>query len=366
MHESYMKTALSLARRGAGKTSPNPMVGCVVVKGGKTVGKGYHRAAGKPHAELEALSQAGGRARGSTLYVSLEPCCHWGRTPPCTDAIIEAGVREVVAAMEDPNPKVAGKGLKTLQRAGIKTTCGVLEGAARRLNEAYAKHVTSGLPFVTLKAGMSLDGKISTSSGESRWITGEASRDYVHRMRATSDAIMVGIETVLKDDPKLTARPRKGMGRNPVRVVVDSRLRVPLSAKIFDPRSDARVIVATTGAANARKLEKLKAMDGAVVLSLEGPKGRVDLSLLMRDLGEMGIASLLAEGGSEVNASLLRDGLVDKVMFFLAPMIIGGRRSPGVIGGEGIVELTDAVRLTEVRSRRLGEDLLVEGYIAKK
>lgn len=360
-----MKTALSLARRGAGRTSPNPMVGSVLVKRGKIVGKGYHRAVGKPHAEIEALSLAGKRARGSTLYVTLEPCCHEGRTPPCTDALIEAGVREVVVAMDDPNPMVAGKGLEILQGAGIKITRGVLEEKARELNEAYVKYITTGLPFVVLKAGMSLDGKIGTCSGESRWITGEASRGYVHRLRAVSDAIMVGIETVLKDDPLLTARPDKEKGRDPVRVIVDSKLRVPLSARIFNPLSDTQVVVATTGSAEAKKVRGLEAIKGVRVLALDGPGGRVDLSRLMKSLGEMSITSLLVEGGAEVNASLLEGGLVDKVMFFLSPMIIGGKASPGVVGGRGAVTLSDAIRLANARLRRLGQDMLVEGYIIK-
>lgn len=358
-----MKAALSLARRGAGRVSPNPMVGSVLVKDGRIVGKGYHHAAGRPHAEIEALSQAAAEARGSTLYVNLEPCCHHGRTPPCTDALIGAGVKEVVAAMKDPNPLVAGKGFKMVQEAGIKVRCGVLEREAGELNEAYIKHVTAGLPFVVMKAGTSLDGKIATPSGESRWITGEASRQRAHRLRAVCDAIMVGVETVLRDDPQLTVRLEGGRGRDLVKVVVDSRLRVPLAARIFDSRSDARVVVATTGQADAEKMRKLEGLKGVTVLMLEGAHGRVDLRRLMKSLGEMGLINILLEGGGEVNASMLEEGLVDKVMLFLSPMIIGGKGSPSVVGGKGARALSEAVRLDRVKWKRLGRDLLVEGYV---
>lgn len=358
-----MRAALSLARRGAGRVSPNPMVGSVLVKDGRIVGKGYHHAAGRPHAEIEALSRAAAEARGSTLYVNLEPCCHHGRTPPCTDALIRAGVKEVVAAMKDPNPLVAGKGFKMVQGAGIRVRCGVLEQEAGELNEAYIKYVTAGLPFVVMKAGTSLDGKIATPSGESRWITGEASRQRAHRLRAVCDAIMVGVETVLRDDPQLTARLEGGRGRDPVKVVVDSRLRVPLTARIFDSRSGARVVVATTGHADAEKMRKLEGLKGVTVLTLEGAHGRVDLRRLMESLGEMGLINILLEGGGEVNASMLEEGLVDKVMLFLSPMIIGGKGSPSVVGGKGAGALSEAVRLGRVKWKRLGRDLLVEGYL---
>lgn len=361
MHESYMRAALSLARKGAGKTSPNPMVGSVLVKRGKVVGKGYHRAVGKPHAEIEALKRAGKEARGATMYVNLEPCCHQGRTPPCTDALIKAGIKEVVAAMEDPNPAVSGTGFKRLQDAGIRTVCGVLEERASELNEAYIKHITTGLPQVIMKAGMSLDGKIATASGESRWITGEASRRQVHRLRAACDAVMVGAETVIKDDPRLTARIKGGI--DPVRVIVDSRLRLPLSARIFDRDSDAGVVIATTKGADVEKKRKLEALEGVTVITLDGPRGRVDLPRLMKNLGKRGVTSLLLEGGGEVNAAMLDAGLVDKVMLFVSPVIIGGKNSPDVVGGGGASSLAQAVGLERVKYRRIGGDLLMEGYI---
>jgi diaminohydroxyphosphoribosylaminopyrimidine deaminase/5-amino-6-(5-phosphoribosylamino)uracil reductase len=279
-------------------------------------------------------------------------------------SLIRAEVKEVVAAMQDPNPVVAGKGLKALRESGISTVCGVLKEKAGELNRAYVKHVTTGLPLVVLKAGMSLDGKISTAGGESRWITGEVARRYVHRLRSTMDAVMVGTETLLRDDPRLTARPPRGKGRDPLRVVVDSKLRLPLTARIFDPRSEAGVVIATTGTADGPKAEKLKATPGVTLLELDGPDGRVDLPSLMKHLGAMGVTSLMLEGGAEINASMLEAGLVDKVMLFMSNMIIGGRSAPGVVGGGGTALLSQSVRLQDMKLKRYGQDLLVEGDIA--
>jgi diaminohydroxyphosphoribosylaminopyrimidine deaminase/5-amino-6-(5-phosphoribosylamino)uracil reductase len=361
----YMKLALRFAERARGKTSPNPMVGAVVVKNGRIVAVGHHRKSGRAHAEAIALKSAGAKARGATLYVNLEPCCHTDkRTPPCTKAIIASGIRRVVAAMKDPNPKVAGRGVRELARAGIKVAMGLMKQEAGRLNEAYIKWITTGRPFVTMKVAASLDGKIASSRGESRWISGKKSRAYVHRLRNESDAVMVGIGTVLKDDPRLTARLAGKKGSDPVRVIVDSNLSIPLESKVLHLGSSAKTILATTKqASNAqiREVEKL----GARVLIIESSNGRVDLAALMGELGRIGITNLLLEGGSELNASMLDTGLIDKIIFIVAPKIIGGRNTKGSFGGESDRPLSAALMLFDLEIGRLGEDILIRGYLRK-
>lgn len=357
-----MRRALGLAVRARGRTSPNPAVGAVVVRGGRIVGEGYHRRAGEPHAEVIALRNAATLARGATLYVTLEPCCHLDkRTPPCTDAILSSGANRVVIATEDPNPNVSGRGIARLREHQIDTTVGILRDRAKRVNEAYACWIRTGRPFVTLKIASTLDGKIATSSGESRWISGARARDYTHRLRDRVDAVLVGLGTVLADDPELTARGGRGR-RTPHRVIVDERLATPPTARALKPRRGSAVIIATTSRAPAARRRRLE-QRGVRVLMTRSRDGMVDLRDLMRRLGAMEITSVLIEGGAEVNASALRSGVVQKVVVMLAPKLLGGRDAISAIGGRSPKRLTDALMLRETLIRRLGEDMIVEGYL---
>lgn len=355
--ESYMRTALSLAKKGIGCTSPNPMVGAVVVKNGKIVGKGYHKRHGDAHAEINALNYAGSKAKGATLYLNLEPCCHFGKTPPCTDAVIKAGIKRVVAGMVDPNPKVSGKGAEILRDAGIELRLGVLEEDCRRLNEGFIKRITTGRPFIILKIAASFDGKTATKNKESKWITSEASRRHVHRLRGQVDAIMTGIGTVLADDPLLTPRAGK-VKRAPLRVIVDSLLRVPASAKVVG----SNTLFVATDNAPAKAMEELESKGSEVEL-FKSNKGKVDLNLVMEHLGMRGISSLLVETGPGLSGALLEEGLVDKVLFFYAPKIIGGLGAPGMVGGGGIERLSEAISLKDIKVRRCAEDIMIEGYV---
>ncbi len=348
-----------LAAGARGRTSPNPLVGAVVVRDGQVIGEGYHRRAGLPHAEVEALAAAGQAARGATLYVNLEPCCHTGKTGPCTEAIITAGIKKVVAAMADPNPLVAGRGFARLKEAGVEVATGVLEEEARRLNEAFIKFITSRKPFVILKTAMTLDGKIATVSGDSKWITGGQAREYVHRLRDSCDAVLVGIGTVLKDNPALTTRLPEG-GRDPVRVILDSGARTPLEARVLNQASEAPTWIAVTEAAPAERVEALKQNGTDVIVCGPGPK--VDLNYLLSELAQREIVSVLVEGGGTVNAGFTLQGLVDKIVWFIAPLIVGGREAPGPVGGSGVRSLTKAIRLTDMALKQYGSDLCVEGY----
>jgi diaminohydroxyphosphoribosylaminopyrimidine deaminase/5-amino-6-(5-phosphoribosylamino)uracil reductase len=363
MYEQYMRIALAQARRGMGRVSPNPMVGAVVVKRGWIVGMGYHHRAGTPHAEVHALAQAGEKARNADLYVNLEPCSHFGRTPPCADAIIASRIRKVVIGMVDPNPLVAGRGMARLARAGIEIISGVLEEECRALNQAYIKYITRGVPFVILKVASSLDGKIATASGDSRGLTSPPSVRAVHRLRDRVDAILVGIGTVEADDPLLTTRLPGRPGKDPVRVIVDSRLRISPRARVFNPDSAAGVIMATTGRAPRAKKERLERIGGVSFITADGRDGRVDLKKLMRRLGKRGISSLLIEGGTGISTSALASGIVDKVIFFYAPKIIGGRLSYGITAGEGVASVEKALAVHNLAIKRYGEDILVEGYV---
>ncbi|MDI6703400.1 MAG: bifunctional diaminohydroxyphosphoribosylaminopyrimidine deaminase/5-amino-6-(5-phosphoribosylamino)uracil reductase RibD [bacterium] len=355
--EKYMDLCLRLAKRGLGKTSPNPMVGAIVVKDRKIIGRGYHKKVGEPHAEVIALKKAEKDASGSTLYVNLEPCSHFGRTPPCTKKIIEHGIKRVVVGLLDPNPKVSG--IKELKDAGIEVEIGVLKEKASLLNEVYLKYITTKRPFVSIKAGMTIDGKIATRFGESKWITCEESRRFVHRLRSQFDAVLVGKETVIRDNPCLTIHSE---GRkNPIRVVVDSKCTVPIESRVFD--GEAETIIVTTKLASPSKVDAFK-KKGVRVLRVEDKKGRVDLEDLMERLGKREITSILVEGGAEINASLLENRLVDKIMFFISPKIIGGD-SKCVIGGEGVSRLCEAIELENIATKRIGEDILVTGYIKK-
>ncbi len=364
----FMKQALKLGARGRGTTSPNPMVGAVVVARGRVVGSGYHKRAGGPHAEIVALRQARSRSRHATLYITLEPCCHTGkRTPPCVPAILDSGVRRVVVAMRDPNPLVAGRGIQRLKRAGIVVDVGCLNREAAKLNEAYSHWMQTGRPFVTLKAAMTLDGQLATAAGESQWITGAAARAHVHRLRSRVDAIAVGVNTVLRDDPRLTVRdaagnPRARAARPPVRVVVDSRLRIPVSARVLQGLEHAPTVVVTTKRANPRRMERLKKM-GAVVLMLPPKGARVSLRRCLQALGNMEITTLLVEGGGELNAGFLREGLVNRVSLYMAPMLLGGRNATGLLGGLSPARLADAVAVSDMRLRFLGQDVLLTGTL---
>jgi diaminohydroxyphosphoribosylaminopyrimidine deaminase/5-amino-6-(5-phosphoribosylamino)uracil reductase len=356
--EMYMREALALARLGAGTASPNPMVGAVIVAGDRIIGRGYHARPGCPHAEVVALSDAGPAARGGTLYVTLEPCAHWGRTPPCSDAIIEHGVRRVVAAMEDPDEQVRGRGLRALVEVGIETLVGVAHEAACTLNEAYIKHRTTGLPFATAKWAMTLDGRIATRSGESRWISGDASRALAHELRAGSDAILVGIGTVLRDDPQLTARVPTA--RQPMRVIVDSGLRLPPEARVL-ARDGTPVIAFSTHRSRPEARRALEAR-GAEVLLADGVDGRVDLRAAFAALARRGVLSLLVEGGGEIHGACMDAGLIDKAFIFLGPIIVGGP-APGPVGGAGVTALAQAWRLRRMQVRRCDQDIVIEGYV---
>ncbi len=343
--------ALELALQADYRTSPNPMVGAVVVDAaGLMAGEGFHRRAGEPHAEEEALAAAGDRARNGTLYVNLEPCSHTHRAPSCAEALIDAGVLRVVVSMTDPDERVRGAGLRMLETAGIETSVGVLEDRARRLNEFYIKHRLTGRPFVTAKFAISLDGKIATRSGESRWITGEEARADAHRLRHAHDAILVGVNTVIADDPELTARVDDD-SRQPLRVVVDSQLRIRQSAKVVG----ANTLIATTRAGRVGAAEVLRLPAAA--------DGRVSLPALLDELGKRGTLSLLVEGGAEVHASFFAAGLVDKVYAYVAPTLIGGREAPGPLGGDGVERLAAAIHLNDLDFVRLGDDLAITGYV---
>ncbi|MBF0400662.1 MAG: bifunctional diaminohydroxyphosphoribosylaminopyrimidine deaminase/5-amino-6-(5-phosphoribosylamino)uracil reductase RibD [Magnetococcales bacterium] len=359
----FMQQALRLAQRGIGHTRPNPLVGCVMVRDGRVVGKGYHQRAGEPHAEVFALRQAGAAARGATVYVTLEPCSHHGRTPPCADALIRAGVGRVVAAISDPNPQVAGQGLQRLQAAGIAVTVGVCGEEASRLNQPFIHWITWGRPLVTLKMAASLDGKTATHTGESQWITGAMARHHVQRMRARHDLVLVGIGTVLADDPRLNCRLPGG--RDPIRLVVDSRLRTPLHAAIRTASQTAELWIAITDDAPAERRQAWQAQPGVVLLTCRRTAaGRVDLLDLLSQLGQRGILSVLTEAGATLNGALLDAGVVDRLALFLAPRLIGGLGAAGLLAGEGIARLTDAHHLTELRVTQVGMDLLLEGVLA--
>jgi diaminohydroxyphosphoribosylaminopyrimidine deaminase/5-amino-6-(5-phosphoribosylamino)uracil reductase len=358
----WMRRALELAARARGRTSPNPMVGALLVRDNQLVGEGFHAYTGSDHAEIVALREAGPAARDATLYVSLEPCCHYGRTPPCVEQVLQAGVRRVVAACEDPNPAVSGKGIAALRAAGLLVDVGVLAEEASRLNEAFFTHVRTGRPFVTLKVAASLDGKIATRTGDSRWISGESARRRVHQLRNEVDAVLVGIGTVLRDNPLLTTRLGIADQRDPIRVIVDNLARLPLRAKVVNRASIAPTILAVAQMAPRTKLEALK-NEGVQVIVAENSPRRVSLERLMEALGKRGILSVMIEGGAEINASALREGIVDKVLVFLAPILIGGKSTPTAVGGEGIETLSQALRLRDVRIERFDGDILVEGYI---
>lgn len=361
MSVAHMQRAIELGRAVRGRTSPNPAVGAVLVREGRVVGQGQTRPAGGAHAEIVALQTAGDLARGATLFVSLEPCCHVGRTPPCTDALIAAGVAEVVYAAGDPNPKVAGGGRQALGAAGIQVRAGLLRAEAEEAHEGFFHWIESGRPFVTAKYAMSLDGRIATHSGDARWITGEPARALVHRERAAADAILTGIGTVLTDNPRLTARGEGALASHqPLRVVVDSCGRLPADAAILT--EPGMCLVAVTERAPRDRLKSLERA-GAEVVEMPACGERVDLQALLLELGRRGMLSVLVEAGGTLLGSLFDAGLVNKIMAFIAPTLIGGEDAPGPIAGRGSGRIAEAPRLRGQRLHMLGNDLLVMGYL---
>ncbi|MBI5586468.1 MAG: bifunctional diaminohydroxyphosphoribosylaminopyrimidine deaminase/5-amino-6-(5-phosphoribosylamino)uracil reductase RibD [Deltaproteobacteria bacterium] len=356
----YMRRALGLARQGLGGTSPNPLVGAVVVQGNRIVGEGYHRRAGEPHAERLALEKAGTRARGGTLYVTLEPCQHTGRTPPCTEAVLAAGVRKVVYALADPNPHVLGGGGEFLRSRGLEVVSGLLAEESRQLNEVFVRWVTTGRPFIYLKAAMSLDGRIATRTGDSRWISSEPSRAWVHRLRSRVDGIVAGIGTVLADDPLLTPRLPGQRNRSPLRIIIDPHLKMPPEARLFT--EPGPVLIAGGDGASEKKRAALR-KKGAEVLSFPTVRNRLSLPPLLEYLGQRPVTSLLVEGGAEIYAAFLNEGLADKLYLFYAPILIGGTGAKGMVGGAGPATVAEAVKVKPGKCRRIGGDFLLEATL---
>ncbi|WP_195428116.1 bifunctional diaminohydroxyphosphoribosylaminopyrimidine deaminase/5-amino-6-(5-phosphoribosylamino)uracil reductase RibD [Clostridium sp. D46t1_190503_E9] len=362
MDKKYMQLAIDLAKNGKGKVNPNPLVGAVIVKNGKVIGQGYHKKYGGNHAEIEAINNSTESVEGATIYVTLEPCYHYGKTPPCVDKLISSKISRVVIGSLDPNPLVSGKSIDKLKQVGIEVNVGVLEEECFRLNEVFMKYIKTKKPYVVLKSAVSLDGKIATKTGESKWITGEISRLKVHELRNELSAIMVGINTVLQDDPSLTCNINNG--RNPIRIIVDSNLRIPLDSKILKNSHNYKTIIATTKDADLKKKKLIEEL-GAEVLIIKSLNNKVDLNDLMIKLGELKIDGILLEGGGELNFSALKAEIVDKVMIFIAPRIIGGRNSKTSIEGEGINLLSESYKIYNLKTENLGEDILLTGYIKR-
>jgi diaminohydroxyphosphoribosylaminopyrimidine deaminase/5-amino-6-(5-phosphoribosylamino)uracil reductase len=358
----YMKIALELAARGKGYTSPNPMVGAVVVKDGQIVGKGWHEKVGGPHAEVNAIDDAGEQAAGSTIYVTLEPCNHQGRTPPCTGKILSAGIKHVVMAMKDPNPDVSGGGADFLIRNGVTVESGVCEADALRLNEYFIKFINKKRPFVTLKCAATLDGRIATRTGDSKWVTGASARKYVHELRHAMDAIMVGVNTVKADNPSLNTRLEDKQGVDPIRIVLDSKLSIPENSKLLQiPSGSDTLIITGNSEVSSKRFAIEKA--GVKVINAQLRDGRIDLDALMNQLGKMGITSLLIEGGAQVAASALQAGIVDKINFFYAPKILGGDDGVPMCSGAGPELMADSIPVRDMIVRQFDNDIMIEGYL---
>lgn len=360
--EKYMRLAMQLAGNAIGRTSPNPLVGAVIVKDNRVVGCGWHRKAGTPHAEVHALNQAGELAQGADVYVTLEPCAHYGKTPPCAKALVEAKVKNVYGGLLDVNPKVAGKGFKILEDAGIHVEYGFLQDELRKQNEVFFKWIEHKKPFIVLKAAMTLDGKIATATGQSKWITNETSRAYGYKLRDIYDGIMVGINTVIEDNPMLTARVDGG--KNPIRIVVDSSLKIDINANVVQDKS-AKTIVATTDKANKDKILKLQAQDVDVIVVDKDKNDKVDIEKLLDILGQQNICSILVEGGATLSGSFVAKKLVDKVYFFIAPKIVGGKEAKTPVAGTGILNLQEALALKDIQIEKLEEDVLIIGRVDK-
>lgn len=360
--EKYMRLAMQLAGNAIGRTSPNPLVGAVIVKDNRVVGCGWHRKSGTPHAEVHALNQAGELAQGADVYVTLEPCAHYGKTPPCSKALVEAKVKNVYGGLLDVNPKVAGKGFKILEDAGIHVEYGFLQDELRKQNEVFFKWIEHKKPFIVLKAAMTLDGKIATATGQSKWITNETSRAYGYKLRDIYDGIMVGINTVIEDNPMLTARVDGG--KNPIRIVVDSSLKIDINANVVQDKS-AKTIVATTDKADKDKILKLQAQDVDVIVVDKDENDKVDIEKLLDILGQQNICSILVEGGATLSGSFVAKKLVDKVYFFIAPKIVGGKEAKTPVAGIGILNLQEALALKDIQIEKLEEDILIIGRVDK-
>lgn len=360
--EKYMRLAMQLAGNAIGRTSPNPLVGAVIVKDNRVVGCGWHRKAGTPHAEVHALNQAGELAQGADVYVTLEPCAHYGKTPPCAKALVEAKVKNVYGGLLDVNPKVAGKGFKILEDAGIHVEYGFLQDELRKQNEVFFKWIEHKKTFIILKAAMTLDGKIATATGQSKWITNETSRAYGYKLRDIYDGIMVGINTVIEDNPMLTARVDGG--KNPIRIVVDSSLKIDINANVVQDKS-AKTIIATTDKADKDKILKLQAQDVDVIVVDKDENDKVDIEKLLDILGQQNICSILVEGGATLSGSFVAKKLVDKVYFFIAPKIIGGKEAKTPVAGTGILNLQEALTLKDIKIEKLEEDILIIGRVDK-
>lgn len=358
--EYYMKRALSLAKRGLGSTNPNPMVGALLVKNNRILSQGYHRRAGQPHAEIEAIKRARRDAKGSTLYVNLEPCTHFGKTPPCIEKIISEGIKKVVIGMRDPNPVNNGKGIKRLQRAGIDVRSGILKRESEALNRIFKTYITKNRPYVTVKIAQSLDGKIATSSGHSKWITNRESRQFVHRLRSRVDAVLVGVKTIIKDDPLLNARI-KDAKRQPIRIVLDSGLNIPKDSRVIKERS-SKLIVATTENVPPKRARELQKRD-IDIIPFKQKRRRVDLKHLLRYLAHIGISHVLVEGGGTVIADFLQNKLVDEMLIFISPKVIGGRDAVTSVEGDGVRLINQAVKLKDIELEKFGEDILIKGYV---
>lgn len=360
-----MTKALELAKLGKGLVNPNPLVGAVIVKEDRVIGEGYHKEYGGPHAEINAFNNAIADVTQAEMYVTLEPCSHYGKTPPCVDEIIKRGIKKVVIAMEDPNPLVSGRGINKLKEHGIEVVVGLLREEAEKTNEVFIKYITSNLPFCTLKTAMTLDGKIAAYTGNSKWITNETSREHVHKLRNEMSSIMVGIGTVVEDNPNLTTRLGHISSRNPTRVIVDTCGRIPLHSNVLECNEKVKTIVAVTEKTDKEKIRIIE-QKGAKVIVTPNKNNQVDLSFLMKCLGELKIDSVLVEGGSTLNFSLLQEGLVDKVITFIAPKIIGGHTAKTPVGGQGIPYVKDCIMLSNINVTTYEEDLMIEAYVRKE
>jgi len=362
-HIKYMKLALKAARKGLGRTSPNPAVGAIIVRDGKVVASGYHHRAGMPHAEVDAFEKIGNSAPGATLYVTLEPCNHFGKTPPCTELILKSGVKKVVVGMRDPNPLVTGGGCEYLEQKGLEIVTGILKDECLTLNESFTKFISTGQPFVIAKSAITLDGWTATSAQHSQWITNEKSRGFVHKLRDRVDAVMMGIGTVLADDPAMTARFKVKQGKDPIRIVVDTNFRTPLDAKVMQNQSSAPTIIATSIAGNRHYLESKRHSEGVETLVCPTTvTGKIDLSALMEKLGEMSITSVLVEGGSMILGAMLRAQLIDKFYVFIAPKILGGGDGIPMVAGCGPKTMEESLKLRNITVKRFGDDVLIGGY----
>ncbi len=358
-HEYFMELALRLALKARGMTSPNPLVGALVVKGDRIISKGYHEKAGLAHAEIMALDKAAEKAKGAKLYVTLEPCAHFGKTPPCVDRIIKSGVKEVIVGMIDPNPQNRGKGLEMLKGRGIKVRAGFLEEKLRKINEPFIKYITKRLPLVTVKIAQSLDGRIATRRGESKWITSDKSRAFAHKLRRDFDAVMVGVNTVLVDNPRLDTCFSK---KHPAKIIADSRLSTPQNSNIFSGK--AEVIIVTLASRAGQETENRKILqEKARILEVKEKSGQINLKDAMKKLAALGITNILVEGGGTLVGSLFDEGLVDKVLFFISPKIIGGKEAISSVMGSGISRIDSAIKIKNIKSRRFAEDFLIEGYV---